>query len=224
MQSSFYDQSHQNPNAIPDANDYQSSTSNFQKGHVPPPPQYTSRGALIPPHWSTSTSTSPNYRPDQQQQSAQNSTLPNTQHLPMSSPTGADAPAEKHNSSGNPLPPMKFDGSQQQIEVSSPLDANTSSRSSFMPSLAEPRHIAAAAPPVPFATQINSGITSKRSIGTVFNTQHMNQPMRAGARPQTEGQIDTSEGSEEDLQDLEQIKISYRRADGSHAMLSPRRF
>lgn len=62
--------------------------------------------------------------------------------------------------------------------------------------------------------------SSKRSYGSVFNTQHMGQSLRDGARPPTaNGMQDvimhtSYEESDEDV-DMESLKMQYRRADGT---------
>lgn len=72
------------------------------------------------------------------------------------------------------------------------------------------------------ATPHSTTRSTKRPFGTVFDTEHMNQPMHGGMRPSSSShgqdvpQIEAEDGSLEDAYDLSSIKmLSYRRADGS---------
>lgn len=62
--------------------------------------------------------------------------------------------------------------------------------------------------------------STKRAYGTVFPTQHIDQPLRAGARPPTANGVQdvmmsaAYEESDEDV-DMESLKMQYRRADGT---------
>ena len=84
------------------------------------------------------------------------------------------------------------------------FDANSS-----YPSLAGPMHSASD----------NLSRPGKRSYGKVFDTGHISQPTRGGARPEAIGQdvpqVECDEGPIDEV-DLANLKIlSYRRADGS---------
>lgn len=78
-------------------------------------------------------------------------------------------------------------------------------------------------PPQPATTEpIRS---SKRQYAAVFDTNHINQPMYAGARPnaalmaQEVPQVEAEDGKYDDMVDLPDLKVlSYRRADGSKTM------
>lgn len=57
---------------------------------------------------------------------------------------------------------------------------------------------------------------TKRSFGSTFSMQHVNEPLRGGARPDVAMQ-EVSDGSDEDL-DWNALKMSYRRADGTRTV------
>lgn len=113
-------------------------------------------------------------------------------------------------SNGKGLPPLQSaDLAVSKSEVSSPLTVGGFEAS------------ARPAPPMAFSRR---AMTGKRSYGSTFNTQHIQEPLRAGARPNTTGgalmtSADASDGSDEDL-DLDALRVSYRRADGSRVQRS----
>ena len=66
---------------------------------------------------------------------------------------------------------------------------------------------------------------TKRQYGAVFDTNHLTQPIYAGARPnaalmaQEVPQVETEDGKYDDMTDMADLKVlSYRRADGSKTM------
>lgn len=79
--------------------------------------------------------------------------------------------------------------------------------------------------PTPQSATSDPARPTKRQYGVVFDTNHLNQPMYAGARPnaallaQEVPQVEAEDGKYDDLTDLPDLKVlSYRRADGSKTM------
>lgn len=73
--------------------------------------------------------------------------------------------------------------------------------------------------PPHYSTQGQSAGPSKRSFGSTFDTKHMEQPLRHGARPTSVSAADELSGGLDDDDDQEIIHESammYRRADGTH--------
>ena len=62
----------------------------------------------------------------------------------------------------------------------------------------------------------NGQVNGKRSYDRVFDTRHLNGPLRQGARPSVSGygHIVADDGNDSELAELESLKMSYRRADG----------
>lgn len=84
-----------------------------------------------------------------------------------------------------------------------------------------PTHNSYVPPPAQYLAQLTSTAptTSKRSYGTTFDTQHIDQRLQSGARPDTNGinystntnpAVDDDSGSED-----EPVIMEYRRADGT---------
>ncbi|KAI5247312.1 hypothetical protein E4T43_02109 [Aureobasidium subglaciale] len=59
-------------------------------------------------------------------------------------------------------------------------------------------------------------VNGKRSYDRVFDTRHLNGPLRQGARPSVSGygHLVADDGNDSELAELESLKMSYRRADG----------
>ncbi|KAI9716519.1 MAG: hypothetical protein M1812_005250 [Candelaria pacifica] len=66
-------------------------------------------------------------------------------------------------------------------------------------------------------TQPDIGRSTKRPFDTVFNASHMDQPLTNGMRPSTAavGQDRGPEEYEDDHDNFEMLKMSYKRADGT---------
>jgi hypothetical protein len=62
----------------------------------------------------------------------------------------------------------------------------------------------------------NGQVNGKRSYDRVFDTRHLNGPLRQGARPSVSGygHLVADDGNDSELAELESLKMSYRRADG----------
>jgi hypothetical protein len=65
-------------------------------------------------------------------------------------------------------------------------------------------------------TSENGQVNGKRSYDQVFDTRHLNGPLRQGARPSVSGygHLVADDGNDSELAELESLKMSYRRADG----------
>lgn len=65
-------------------------------------------------------------------------------------------------------------------------------------------------------TSENGQVNGKRSYDRVFDTRHLNGPLRQGARPSVSGygHLVADDGNDSELAELESLKMSYRRADG----------
>ncbi|EON61785.1 hypothetical protein W97_01002 [Coniosporium apollinis CBS 100218] len=87
-------------------------------------------------------------------------------------------------------------------------------------SLGENYHEGPRAAPPKFATQPSASGATKRTYSSTFDTQHIEQPMRQGARPDlTRTAEDFANGGFEEGDDIETPdagSMSYRRADGTH--------
>lgn len=81
------------------------------------------------------------------------------------------------------------------------------------------------APTLPQSASTVSARTTKRDFGSVFDTQHIHQPIHNGMRPSTADQgrdrepIETDNGevedSYDDFDDFRTKTLIYKRADGS---------
>lgn len=125
---------------------------------------------------------------------------------------------------GTALPPLKaVDPLQPKPEIPSPSLLGLTDMARHPPP-PPPQynnflHCAPIPQPAPqYLSGVNNGIAAKRSFGSVFDSQHMTTPMRGGARPAPESAsvsaVAAEDGSDEDF-DLEQLKMRYRRADGT---------
>ena len=125
--------------------------------------------------------------------------------------------------SGKPLPPLEVPRVSHTTAdaLVSPIHATAASK---QPGRMGPPNGVTRAPPPQLLSQAVSGVGQKRSYGATFNTLHTEEAMRNGARPNADHVPDWSYQNEEDLQDLESIKMTYRRADGSYTVVSPRQF
>lgn len=122
---------------------------------------------------------------------------------------------------GKPLPPLTTSDHQQaKLEPTSPINATAAGRAPGMSEMNRP-------PPPIFMTgyPTNDGRSRKRSFATVFNTSHVEQPLRDGARPQMDGTggSDPSDASD-DMEDMENLATTFRRADGSMMKIPLRRY
>ena len=65
-------------------------------------------------------------------------------------------------------------------------------------------------------TSESGQMNGKRSYDRVFDTRHLNGPLRQGARPSVSGygHLVADDGNDSELAELESLKMSYRRADG----------
>ena len=79
--------------------------------------------------------------------------------------------------------------------------------------------------PTPQSAASDPARSTKRQYAAVFDTNHLNQPMYAGARPnaallaQEVPQVEAEDGKYDDIVDMPDLKmLSYRRADGSKTM------
>lgn len=188
--------------------------------------------------------TEPQTYPGQQQVNAGHSPLDQVynqqpqhhqqQQQPIMTTTASTAPLPQE----KPLPPLKISNDptyplarpSDASAVASPLTATSSHTNTHTQFPPQPPALTAPRPPPPqFLTQPtegSQGFGAKRSYASTFSTSHMNQPLRSGARPTAfemlEGVGDGS--SDEGLQDLESIKLSYRRADGTFQMVEPRTY
>lgn len=94
------------------------------------------------------------------------------------------------------------------LEASSPTSAATGNYYDMSKSMSS-------APAVQTPVEAQTG---KRSYGNVFPTQHMNGPLRQGARPNDSYAASTAlyaeDGDEDDFAEMAKLRMSYRRADG----------
>lgn len=175
----------------------------------PQPPQQYQSQTMAPPHYSNGQMASPF------------GTMAHgygrmTQPPSPTYPTPQSASSQT--SHGNDLPPLKaletFPG---KFEAPSPSVSMSGDRASAYASYAT----ADVPPPSQYIT--SAPAASKRAYGSVFNTQHIDQPLRLGARPSlASGAVQDlmmasagEDGSDEEIIDMESLKMQYRRADGT---------
>jgi len=122
------------------------------------------------------------------------------------------------------LPPLKIlDQAKPKSDVPSPSMLNHTDMARYPPPpLPYAGYINSAPipqPPSQYLSGANSSTAAKRSFGSVFDSQHINTPMRSGGRPTSSpvgiGIVSIEEASDEEPYDLEQLKMRYRRADGT---------
>ncbi|KAI4765667.1 hypothetical protein E4T52_06223 [Aureobasidium sp. EXF-3400] len=114
----------------------------------------------------------------------------------MSQASAAGAPAV----APHVLPPINTSlVPQTKLEVSPPSSAVSQSHYYDMARISE-----------------NGQVNGKRSYDRVFDTRHLNGPLRQGARPSVSGygHLVADDGNDSELAELESLKMSYRRADG----------
>lgn len=128
---------------------------------------------------------------------------------------------------GQPLPPLRT-LDHAPVKMESPASSNSGRSQSYIPGPYEGHYNQYGLPPPPppppqymsSASTIN-GTAPKRSYGTVFDTQHVNQPLRSGARPSNPGAENGSTSADEAASDddgAEVLKMRYRRADGTEIL------
>lgn len=203
---------HQYSHMRHDSNQYQPMHPNFSQAPESSPYTQTQQAQSGVPLGPTQDRTSYGRPPSQSQQTMYPTPAPSTYSNPSSShsSTGTLMP-------GKPLPPLTTsDPPQAKLEPTSPMNATAAGRTPGLSELNRP-------PPPIFMSGYpsNSGRPRKRGFGSVFDTHHMEQPMRDGARPQidTVGGSDPSDGSDE-MEDLESLAMTFRRADGSFTRIS----
>ena len=164
----------------------------------------------------------PTYQQQQQQQQQQ--TVDPSSQQPTSATSQSHAPL----SSGKPFPPMEVPRVSHTADALGPA---TTTAPSTQPTvggravapLGPPPTSQPYRPPLPQYISSTSAAGTKRSYGASFDTSHTEEALRNGARPNVDHVPDWSDHSEEDLQDLDSIRMTYRRADGSFTVVSPRR-
>ncbi|KAI9655228.1 MAG: velvet protein [Alyxoria varia] len=143
-----------------------------------------------------------------------------TQHLPHHSTNHSHSSTNGHSGPMKSLPPLTTPQglyTPRNDGLSSPGNPSTTpGRQSLIKQ--EPTR---APPPQYVNSGSGAGMSTKRSYGSVFNTGHMDQPMRAGARPETDGTRDAADSSEEDIETMDSISMRYRRADGTYQIINP---
>jgi hypothetical protein len=120
---------------------------------------------------------------------------PKMRQMSQASASGASAVAPPH-----VLPPINTSMvAQTKLEVSPPSSAVSQSHYYDMARTSE-----------------NGQVNGKRSYDRVFDTRHLNGPLRQGARPSVSGygHLVADDGNDSELAELENLKMSYRRADG----------
>lgn len=132
-----------------------------------------------------------------------------------------------------PFPSRPFTNNSTLPPLRAPPPLNTSHNVIHAKQL-EPSSPASSIPPSSYYSAVQTPNEShKRGFGQVFNDHHTQQPLRGGARPSTGGQYDhpTSyyggAGVEGDSHDTHQLKMTYKRSDGSkveRTMPSPESF
>jgi hypothetical protein len=116
---------------------------------------------------------------------------PKARQMSQASVSGASAVAPRV------LPPINTSqGGQTKLEISPPTSAVTQNGYHDTKQSTE-------------CGQING----KRPYDLVFDTRHMNGPLRQGARP-SYSHMAADDGNDSELCDLQSLKMSYRRADG----------
>ncbi|KAG9846583.1 hypothetical protein KCU63_g10152, partial [Aureobasidium melanogenum] len=97
------------------------------------------------------------------------------------------------------LPPINTSLVPQKLEISPPSSAVSQSHYYDVARVSE-----------------NGQVNGKRSYDRVFDTRHLNGPLRQGARPSVSGygHLVADDGNDSELAELESLKMSYRRADG----------
>lgn len=137
------------------------------------------------------------------------------------------APREVAPANGHALPPLKTlqPPMEKKYEPSSPVTAISGGMIGIAPAYdgmqSKYSSYATAAP----SANVGAARTGKRAYGTVFNTDHLNQPMHSGMRPSSAShgqdvpQIEAEDGSLQDEYDMQSLKmLAYRRADGSRQL------
>ena len=150
-----------------------------------------------------------------------------------SQPSHLQQQRSPHHSSQQPYPQPS-----NPMHAYSPVTANSSNPYSSQVATSSTNYAHSANPTQPYSPQLGPSTSfshmrhpppaayltgfphmpTKRAYGTAFDTRHTDTPMRAGQRPDVEA-AHHSDSSEEDLQDLDAIKMTYRRADGTYTVV-----
>ncbi len=190
--------------------DQQMSQMRHDGMFIPPPPPNYQRDHMVHPQYSTQSQMPAPLGPHPESgYGRQNSTI---QQMYPSQPTipTASGPTMNGNKALPTLNTMEI--LQAKFEPSTP--SNAACNLPTYPGYQE--GIKAPPPPSRYVTQ-STGIAPKRSYGSVFDTQPIDQPLRGGARPSDISPKDLSasdDNSDDDLE-LEQVRMQYRRADGT---------
>jgi hypothetical protein len=135
------------------------------------------------------------YSSQYQQSSYTPHQTPKMRQMSQASASGASAVPPPH-----VLPPINTSMvAQTKLEVSPPSSAVSQSHYYDMARTSE-----------------NGQVNGKRSYDRVFDTRHLNGPLRQGARPSVSGygHLVADDGNDSELAELESLTMSYRRADG----------
>lgn len=131
------------------------------------------------------------------------------------------APTPAH-ANDRPLPPLKGADPTQNRPASHASPTVPAATNGHV--LSAPQSNESMRGPAPhFNTQAKAGQGAKRAYSATFNTQHVEKPMRSGARPSFANGIEDADGSEEDLQDWNDLQMHVRRADGTYTQLERHR-
>lgn len=122
------------------------------------------------------------------------------------------------------------DNARQHVQQHSPWSSNQqiaklepeAHASGILANQHEPKNSWKRAPPSQYVEKPSNGVGRKRSFSSTFDTQHIQEPLRSGARPDPNMQNEVSDSSEDELQDLQKMQITYKRADGTYAIHTPR--
>ncbi|KAL2351268.1 velvet factor-domain-containing protein [Cryomyces antarcticus] len=150
-----------------------------------------------------------------------NRSHPMNQQPPYRS-NGARTPIPPNASAGHSLPPLNttLQAPREKTGATSPVTA-------IPGPISAPGHHDTPKPPMvaaPSSTPTQSTAARKRSFDDAFDTQHLNQPLRQGARPSLTHSHSASDCTqalriedegEEELSDHDKLKMVYRRADGT---------
>ena len=238
------------PQYHPPPNQYQHQPMPVQtnyNGYMPNQPYVT------PQHYEPTPTRTENFHYDQQAQDQyRRQTMPQLQSQPqvpfhshqgsISSldsysrpPSIAQAPRPVMSSAAPPtmannaLPPLKtnFPISSDKIEPNSPASAMPIpiNGAAAVPAVS---NLANHYPVTPQSAHPNVAVAGKRSFGLTFDTKHIQQPLRQGARPNgTDGSSPSHglyDGTYDEISDSESSEdLMYKRADGtqSHRKLPP---
>lgn len=190
--------------------DYTSAPQDYRRAPVSQPQSHQYHASqMMPPFGTLDTS----YNRTSQMMGQPQSGIPTT---PVSTPTSA------HPLGGHSLAPLKTLQPQtlmDKLEPISPSYAMPGPMSTSSDSMQSYRETSMAGPPK-ILSQPQSGPT-KRSFSSTFDTQHVEQPLRQGARPNVahppeDYGIPQYDGGEDEYEVLDARAMSYRRADGTH--------